>query len=147
MNLTLGSSCPTYQWLSMKRSPLPSTTLIGSVHVSPACFLTDPYFGLQPLQSTSLTGLGATAPAVSAFAAAVVVAAVAEPVRLRLQTTAMPITGTSSNRHFRLPASGDPRPNLVDDPRPAQGMRMCDPSRSRMPPVPVRPLGLPVTPV
>jgi hypothetical protein len=62
-----------------------------------------------------------------------------------LQTTAMPITGTSSSRHFRLPASGDPRPNLVDDPRHAQGIRMCDPSRSRVPPVPVRPLGLPVT--
>ena len=142
MNLTLGSSCPTYQLLSMNRSALPLTTLIGSVHRSPASFLTVPYFALQPLQSSSLTALGATAPVaavVAVFVVAAAVAATAEPVTLNWQMTAKPSAGTSSSRHFRPPAGGDPRPDLLDDPRPAQGMRMCDPSRSRVPPVPVRP--------
>jgi hypothetical protein len=40
MNFTLGSSWPTYQPLSMKRWADPLTTLIGSVQVTPAFFLT-----------------------------------------------------------------------------------------------------------
>ncbi len=40
MNLTLGSSCPTYQPLSMNRLPWPLTTLMGSVHRSPPSLLT-----------------------------------------------------------------------------------------------------------
>jgi hypothetical protein len=44
--------------------------------------------------------------------------------------------GTSSSRHLRRPVGGDPRPNLVEDPRDDQGVRICDPSRSRMPPAP-----------
>ena len=43
MNLTLGSSWPMYQLLSLNRWPLPLTTLIGSVHSAPAIFLTVPY--------------------------------------------------------------------------------------------------------
>ena len=121
----------------MKRLALPLTILIGSVHRLPASFLTVPYFALQPLQSSSLTGFGAT-PVTAAFAVVAAVAAT-EPVTLSWQMTARPIAGTSNSRHFRLPAGGDPRP--------AQGMRMCDPSRSRVPPVPVRPPGPPVTPV
>jgi hypothetical protein len=77
MNLTLGSSCPTYQPLSMNRLPLPLTTLIGSVHSAPASFLTVPYFLLQPLQSSSLTGLGATVPGARAALATVEAPAVA----------------------------------------------------------------------
>ena len=61
MNLTLGSSWPIYHPLSLNRWPLPLTTLIGSVQ-SAESFLTAAYFGLQPLQSTSLTGLGAMLP-------------------------------------------------------------------------------------
>jgi len=60
-------------------------------------------------------------------AAVAAVAATAEPVTLNWQMTAKPSAGTSSSRHFRPPAGGDPRPNLVDGPGPAQGMRMCDP--------------------
>jgi len=44
----------------MNRLALPLTILIGSVHRLPASFLTVPYFELQPLQSSSLTGFGAT---------------------------------------------------------------------------------------
>ena len=145
MNLTLGSSCPTYHLLSIKRPALPFLMLMGSVHRSPASFLTVPYLALQPLQSSSLTALGATAPVatvvavVAVFAAVAAVAATAEPVTLNWQTTAKPSAGTSSSRHLRPPAGGDPRPDLLDDPRPAQGVRMCDPSRSRVPPVPVPP--------
>ncbi len=83
-NLTLGSSWPTYHLLSMKRPALPFLMLMGSVHRSPASFLTVPYFGLQPLQSSSLTGLGATAPVATVVAVFAVVAAVAatDPVTL-----------------------------------------------------------------
>ena len=81
------------------------------MHRSPASFLTVPYSGLQPLQSSSLTGLGATAPVATALAVVAAVAAPAVPVRLSWQMTAMPIAGTSSSRHFRLPAGGDPRPD------------------------------------
>ena len=84
--------------------------------------------------------LGATVPAAGAVLAVVAaVAAPAEPVRLSWQTAAKPIAGTSSSRHFRLPVGGDPRPELADDPHADQGVRMCDPSRSRVPSVPVRP--------
>ena len=84
--------------------------------------------------------LGATVPAAGAVLAVVaVVAAPAEPVRLSWQTAAKPIAGTSISRHFRLPVGGDPRPELADDPHADQGVRMCDPSRSRVPSVPVRP--------
>ena len=71
-----------------------------------------------------------TVAAVLAVAVAAAVAAPAVPVTLSWQTTAMPIAGTSSSRHFRPRAGGDPRPDLADDSRPDQGMRMCDPSRS-----------------
>ena len=115
MNFTLGSSWPTYQSLSMNRLALPLTTLIGSVHRSPASFLTVPYFALQPLQSSSLTGFGATAPVAAVFAVVVAAVAAAEPVTLNWQMTARPIAGTSSSRHFRPPAGGDPRPDPVED--------------------------------
>ena len=110
----------------------------GSVHRSPASFLTVPY--LAPAVAVKLVDrIGAMLTVIAAFAAAEAVAAPAVPVKLSWQMTATPIAGTSSSRHFRPPAGGDPRRNRVDDPRPAQGMRMCDPSRSRVPPVPVRP--------
>ena len=115
MNLTLGSSWPTYHLLSMNRSALPFTILMGSVHRSPASFLTVPYFGLQPLQSSSLTALGATAPVaavVAVFAAVAAVAATAEPVTLSWQMTAKPSAGTSSSRHFRPPAAAIPARTL-----------------------------------
>ena len=70
MNFTLGSSWPTYQPLSMNRVALPLMTLIGSVHRSPACSPTAWYVLLQPLQSSSLTGLGATAPVATVLAVA-----------------------------------------------------------------------------
>src|SRR5208282_704415 len=99
MNLTLGSSWPTYQWLSTNRSAWPLTILIGSVHRSPASFLTVPYFALQPLQSSSLVGFGATL--VTAALAVVAAVAATEPVTLSWQITARPIAGTSSSRHLR----------------------------------------------
>ena len=74
MNLTLGSSWPTYQPLSMKRCALP---WIGSAHKSPASFLTVPYFALQPLQSSSLVALGGTVPVAAVVAVLAVAAAVA----------------------------------------------------------------------
>ena len=111
MNLTLGSSWPMYHLLSLKRKCFPLTTVTGSVQVTRE--LPDrAYFGLQPLQSTSLTGLGAMLPVVAAFAVAEAVAAPAVPVKLSWQMTATPIAGTSNSRHFRPPAGGDPRRNL-----------------------------------
>jgi hypothetical protein len=82
MNLTLGSSWPTYQPFSTKGAALPPARPTGSVHRSPASFLTVPYLALQPLQSTSLTGFGATDPAAAAFADVAAVAAPAVPARL-----------------------------------------------------------------
>ena len=125
---------------------MPLTTLTGSAQVA-AIDLTVPYFGLWPLQSSSFTGFGAIVPVVTALAVVAAVAAPAVPVRLSWQMTATPIAGMTSSCHFRLRAGGDPGPNLGDDSRPDQGMRICDPSRSRVPPVPVRPPGPPVTPV
>src|SRR5579875_993256 len=127
MNLTLGSSWPTYQPLSMKRCALPLTILIGSTHRSPASFLTVRYSGLQPLQSSSLTGFGAT-PAAPAARAAPAALAAAEPVRLSWATTATPSTGTSIAHHLRRPPGGEPPPDRVEDPRADHGVRMCDPS-------------------
>src|SRR5215831_16422404 len=132
MNLTLGSSCPMYRLLSSKRKRFPLTILSGSTQVA-AVARTVPYFGLWALQSTSLTALGAMLPAVAALAVVAAAAAPAVPVRLSWQMTARPIAGISSARHLRLPAAGDPRPEL-DGLRPDQGMRMCDPYRSCVPP-------------
>src|SRR5947209_10927774 len=110
MNFVLGSSWPTYQPLSMKRLPLPLVTRIGSVHRSPASRRTVPYFLLQPLQSSSLTLFGVTAPlaAVFALAAAAVAVAVApaEPLTVSWKMTAMPMAGTTKSRHLRQPACG-----------------------------------------
>jgi hypothetical protein len=59
MNFTLGSSCPTYQPLSMNRAAFfPGLRSTGSVHSDRIAGRTDLYFGLQPLQSTSLTAFG-----------------------------------------------------------------------------------------
>jgi hypothetical protein len=59
MNFTLGSSCPTYQPLSMNRDAFfPALRSTGSVHSDRMAGRTDLYFGLQPLQSTSLTAFG-----------------------------------------------------------------------------------------
>ena len=59
MNFTLGSSCPTYQPLSMNRAAFfPGLRSTGSVHSDRMAGRTDLYFGLQPLQSTSLTAFG-----------------------------------------------------------------------------------------
>src|SRR5882757_5370245 len=64
MNLTLGSSCPTYQPLSSRRDALPWALMwIGSVHSDRIIVRAGAYFGLQPLQSTSLPDLGAIGPA------------------------------------------------------------------------------------
>src|SRR5579875_2922938 len=133
MNLTLGSSCPTYQPLSVNRWPWPLTTLIGSTHRSPASFLTAVYLALQPLQSRPppvKPGVeGVTVAVVSAAAlAAPTVLAAAEPVRLSWATTAIPSTGTSSSHHRRHPPGGELLPDLAEDPRADQGVRMCDPS-------------------
>src|SRR6185437_2057601 len=98
-------------------------------------------------QSSSFTALGLTPPEVPVFAVAAAVAAPAAPATLSWQTTATASAGTISSSHFRLALGGDPRPDFVDAPRPDQGIRMCDPSRSRVPPVPVRPPGPPVTPL
>ena len=60
MNLTLGSSWPTYQPLSMNRAAfLPGRRSTGSVHSPRIAGRTDLYFGLQPLQSSSFTAFGA----------------------------------------------------------------------------------------
>src|SRR5690348_7851287 len=75
-------------------------------------------------------------PAVTALAVLAVVAAPAVPIRLSWQMTATPIAGISSARHLRLPADGEPRPEL-DRLNPDQGLRMCDPYRSFVPPAPV----------
>src|SRR5579862_309170 len=99
-NLTLGSSWPTYQPLSTNRLALPLVTLMGSVHSSPASLFTVPYDLLHPLQSSSLTGLGATLPvaAVVAFADVAAEAPEAAPARPNWQTTATPRATTSNPR-------------------------------------------------
>src|SRR5215472_15206353 len=96
----------------------------------PAIFLTVPYFELQPLQSSSLTGLGATAPVATVVAVLAEVDAPAGPVRLSWQMTAAAMAGTRSSRHLRLLSGGDPCLALVDDLRDDQGERMAIPSRS-----------------
>src|ERR1700755_1577390 len=97
----------------------------------PAIFLTVPYFGLQPLQSSSLTALGATAPVATVVAVLAEVDAPAGPVRLSWQMTAAAIAGPRSSRHpLRPPPGGDPCPDLVDDLRADQGERIAIPSRS-----------------
>src|SRR5713226_5965649 len=111
----------------------------------PATLRTVPYFGLQPLQSSSFTELGATL--VTAVVLVARVAAPALPVMVIWQMTAAPIAGTSSSRHLRPAPGGDPLPSLAADRRDDQGVRMRDPSRSRVPPVPGRPLAPAVTPV
>src|ERR1035437_8680402 len=145
MNLTLGSSCPWSQPLSTNRWALPLTVLTGSVHRSPASFLTVLYCGLQPAPSSSFVALGVTVPAAPAAGAVLaVVEALATPVmpaRLSWHMTATPSIGISSSRHLRQPADCAPRPNLGDERCPDQGIRICDPSRSRVPPVPVPPRG------
>ena len=121
---------------------LPLMTLIGSVHRAPASFATAWNFLLQPLQSSSLAELGATAPVatvVAVFAAAAEADAPAGPERLSWQTTATPIAGTSSSRHLRHPpGGGDPRPDLVEGLLDDQGERMAIPSAHARPPVPMR---------
>src|SRR5579862_6216756 len=100
MNFVLGSSWPTYHLLSLNRVALPLRIWIGSVHRSPPS-RTLWYDLLQPLQSTSLTGFGATAPvaAVAALAPVISVVAPAEPTALSCKTTARPIAGTRNSRH------------------------------------------------
>jgi hypothetical protein len=95
------------------------------------------------LQSISPILFGLTpAFAVLALTAAsdAAVEAPAEPVRLIWQITAIPITGTSSSRHRRELAR-DFRPDGAELPRADQGMRMCNPYRSRVPPSPPSGLG------
>ena len=89
---------------------LPLRILIGSVHKAPASFAIAWYLWLQPLQSSSLAELGATAPVateVPVLAVAAEVDAPAEPVRLSWQMTAAAMAGTRSSRHLRPRAGGD----------------------------------------
>src|SRR6516164_3688307 len=127
MNFTLGSSWPTYQPLSANRVRLPLRILTGSVHKAPASLAIAWYLWLQPLQSSSLAELGATAPVatlVPVFAVAAEVDAPAAPVRLSWQMTAAAIAGTSSSRHLRPLAGGEPRPDLIDGFCHGQDVRM-----------------------
>ncbi len=107
-----------------------------------------PAMGLAVICQLSVTGsaTAATESAAATTAKAAVTSVAPNPVNELDCNGWSPKYGTSSSRHFRPPV-GDPRLNLVGDPRPAQGIRMCDPSRSRVPPVPVRPPGPSVTPV
>ena len=130
-NLTLGSSCPTYQPLSTNRLPFPSTTLIGSVHRSPASFLTVLYALLQPLQSSSLVAFGATVPAASAVLAVVDAPAMAalparpsSPARQRrpLPEPCRRVPPFPGNAHVRSFAHACRQPHTTQ----ARRSRQCD---------------------
>src|SRR5215475_7200388 len=99
MNLTLGSSWPMYQPLSLNRVAFPLRTWIGSVHRSVPC-RTVPYLLLKPLQSSMFVELGFTPPAATPVPAAAEALAV-RPMTPSWATTAMPPTRTTSVRHDR----------------------------------------------
>ncbi len=101
MNLTLGSSCPTYQPLSVNRAAFfPGLRSTGSAHSARMAGRTGLYFGLQPLQSTSLVAFGAIPAAAGRRWAAAPVARVAEagPARASWATMTMTAADISAGR-------------------------------------------------
>src|SRR5579884_556736 len=89
MNLTDGSSWPTYQPLSTNLDTLPTPfTEIGSVQRLIIVCFTDSYFGLQPLQSISPVAFGITSPRVAEESPDVVAPSVDFPASDVLQCSA-----------------------------------------------------------
>src|ERR1039458_2653331 len=100
MNLTDGSSCPTYVPLSWNRPPQVPR---GSVQRPPRSTLTSLYLVLCPLQSSMFTGFGATAVLAPDAAVRLEAALAAMLVPVAVPTMTINDPPTAHSRAHRLP--------------------------------------------